>query len=172
MEIVQIANLRECRDVKELYQASFPKEEQVEFEKLFSGVFEGYEMFCIYDNNIIIALVHFKELENFVHVNYLAVKEEYQNKGYGSEFLSFIKKRYNQKALVLDIEEIDENAQNYKNRIRRVNFYKKNGFKTGKYKFEWEGVLMTYMNTEKIDAEEFMKYIQFVFPTIKNVRTK
>ena len=36
----------------------------------------------------------------------------------------------------------------------------------------WEGVFMTYMNTQAIDADEFMKYIQIIFPTIKDVKIK
>ena len=173
MKFEKITDLKNCEEVKQLYHASFPPEEQVDFEKLFSGVFEGYNLYAVYNpDGVFVALIHFKKLENFVHINYLAVKKEHQNKGYGSATLTFVKKLYDNKPLVLDIEEIDDSAANSFDRIRRVNFYKKNGFKEGIYKFLWQGVLMTYMNTESIDAEEFMKYIQIVFPTIKDVRFK
>ncbi len=172
MEFIKITDLKKCADVKVLYHDSFPIEEQVDFYSLFSGVFKDYELYAIYDKNKLMAMAHFKETEGFVHVNYLAVKSEYQSQGYGSAFLTFIKEKFNHKALVLDIEELDEQAINNLNRIRRIKFYKKNGFKEGKYKFHWEGVLMTYMNTGKINAEDFMRYIQIVFPTIKDVAKK
>lgn len=172
MEFVRISDLRTCPEVKKLYHESFPVEEQVEFEKLFSGIFENYSLYSLCENGELIAMVHFKELKNFVHVNYLAVKQEHQNKGYGSAVLDFVKQNCVKKPLVLDIEELDEDAINFEDRKRRVRFYKKNAFKEGKYKFSWQGVLMTYMNTGEIDAEEFMTYIQIVFPTIKNVELK
>ena len=172
MKFVEINNLKRACDVKKLYQESFPVEEQVEFEKLFSEKFENYKIYAIYEeNDALVAMVHFNELKSFVHVNYLAVKKECQSKGYGSAFLTFIKNLY-KKPLVLDVEELDQTAPNNINRIKRIKFYKNNGFKEGVYKFVWQGVLMTYMHTQNIDANEFMEYIQTIYPTIKNIEKK
>ena len=48
MNFVKITDLKNCDDVKQLYYASFPVEEQVEFDKLFSGVFKDYVLYGIY----------------------------------------------------------------------------------------------------------------------------
>ena len=172
MKFVQIIDLNNCVDVKQLYHESFPIEEQVEFEKLFSGVFGEYKLYGVYENEILVAMVHFCGLDNFVHINYLAVKSDCQSKGYGTACLNFVKDLYSNIPLVLDIEEIDENADNNINRIRRIEFYRKNGFVNGKYKFMWQGTLMTYMHTKRINDDEFMKYIKVVFPTITDISLK
>ena len=117
-------------------------------------------------------MLHYNNAEHFVHCNYLAVSKEYQDKGHGSSILSWVKENYPGKSLVVDIEELDDTADNWENRIRRKSFYEKNGFTQGDYVFDWEGVFMTYMRCGEIDAEEFMPYIQIVFPTIHNVRKR
>lgn len=52
------------------------------------------------------------------------------SKGYGSKLLKILFKKYkNQnKPIVLFIEAIDTTAPNYTQRIKRLSFYKKNGF--------------------------------------------
>ena len=52
MRFVKINELIGHSEIKKLYQESFPIEEQVKFEKLFSGVFEGFELYCIYEDRI------------------------------------------------------------------------------------------------------------------------
>ena len=117
-------------------------------------------------------MAHFKELDNFVHVLYLAVNKNFQSKGYGSKMLTFIKQKFFNKPLALDVEEKDDNASNSEKRKRRIKFYKANGFTEGKYQYMWAGELMTYMSTYSIDADEFMKHMQKVYPTISNIVEK
>ena len=94
MKFVKITDLNKCEDVKTLYHQSFPPEEQVKFDSLFSGVFTGYLLYALYEGDELVAMVHFKQLPNFVHVNYLAVKKEWQSKGYGSACLTFVKNQF------------------------------------------------------------------------------
>ncbi|MBE5738979.1 MAG: GNAT family N-acetyltransferase [Clostridiales bacterium] len=172
MEFRRIEDLSKVKDIYELYLASFPPEERVPFDSLFSGVFEGFELYALYDNEHLVAMAHLNNTENFVHVNYLAVVKEYQCQGNGSDVLSRVKDMFKGKAVVLDIEELDEEAENNHLRIRRKKFYGKNGFVQGEHVFNWEGVFMTYMHCGELDGEEFMEYIQIIFPTIINVRKR
>ena len=56
-----------------------------------------------------------------------------RSKGYGKQALEEFKKLYKDYQLVLDLELIDKNAKNNEQRIKRKNFYIKNGYKeTGK----------------------------------------
>lgn len=170
IEAKEITDLSFAEDIKKLYINSFPPEELVDFDKLFSGVFETFKLFAFYKNNSLVGMAHFNECENYIHLNYLAVDKNYQSQGIGSFIISWLKERFNYKTLVVDIEEISELAANNNLRIKRKSFYKKNGFNEGVYVFYWEGVFMTYMYTNSIDSEEFMIYIQKVFPTINNIR--
>ena len=168
----EIKELNNCEDVKILYEESFPPEEKVNFYDFFSGVFSNFQLYALYKAKALVGIFHFKDAKNFVHLNYLAVKSKYQNQGFGSKIISWLKKEFKNKSIVVDIEELDNSAANFENRIRRKRFYKKNGFVDGKHTFDWEGTFMTYMHYGPIDDEEFMNYIQKVFPTIKNIREK
>ena len=60
-------------------------------------------------------------------VLYLAVNGEERGKGYGSQILDILKSAYVDKAIVLNIEPIDENAPNAEQRKSRLRFYNRNG---------------------------------------------
>jgi len=171
MEFIEIKNLNNS-ELEALYIDSFPKEERIDFKDVFSGVFKPFKLYALYDNNVLVGMAHFNETDNFVHLNYLAVSKKFQSKGYGTSIISWLKEKYNNKAIVVDIEEVSELAQNNSFRIKRKNFYQKNRFVEGKYTFMWEGVFMTYMHTKKLNANEFMEYIQKIFPTIFDIKRK
>lgn len=172
MEFRKITDLNTSLDIKKLYEDSFPKEELVDFYSLFSGVFKDFELYGLYKDKKLVGMAHFYNNKNFVHLNYLAIDKTCRSKGYGSHILSLLKERFNNKAIVVNVEELEDNIINQENRIKRKKFYYKNGFKDGKYCFVWQGVFMASMNTESIDAKEFMDYIQIIFPTIKNIKKK
>lgn len=172
MEFKKITDLNMSVDIKNLYEDSFPKEELVDFYSLFSGVFKDFELYGLYKDNTLVGMAHFFNNKNFVHLNYLAIDKACRSEGYGSYILSLLKEKFNNKTIVVDIEELDDNAINQENRIRRKKFYYKNGFKDGEYCFMWGDVFMTYMNTESLNSKEFMDYIQIIFPTIKDIKKK
>lgn len=172
MRFVKIKDLNKAEDIKNLYEKTFPPRERVDFKQFFSGVFQGFELYGLYQQGKLIGMAHLNNTENFVHLNYLAVDKEYQSQGCGSYIISKIKHKFNNKPIVVDVEDVNENATDIETRIRRINFYKRNGFNFGKYVFDWEGFFMVYMTYKNIDSEEFMIYIQQIFPTITNVRER
>lgn len=172
MRFIEIKDLNNCEEVKKLYEDSFPKEEKINFSNFFSGVFKNFKLYALYKNKTLLGMFHFNNTQNFVHLNYLAISKDYQSNGYGSAIISWLKKEFKGKTIVVDIEEIDCSAPNNSNRIKRKNFYKKNGFVCGEYDFYWEGTFMTYMNCGELNGEQFMEYIQIIFPTIIDVKKK
>ena len=59
---------------------------------------------------------------------YLAISDAVRGKGYGSAVLQAVQKKYAGKRIILNIEEMDEQAANYAQRVKRKSFYQKNGF--------------------------------------------
>lgn len=53
--------------------------------------------------------------------------------GYGTQILELIKNNCKTSTIVLNIEPLDENSPNKNQRIRRINFYQKNGLSATKY---------------------------------------
>ncbi len=168
----KIDNLNNALDVKKLYENSFPEEERTDFFKLFSDLYNGFQMYALYDNKNLIAFIHFNETKNFIHINYFAVNELYQSKGYGSYVLNWFKKEFSPKALVLDVEIPEKNAKNNNDRMRRIAFYKKNNFIFSDYIFSWADCLMSPMYFGNLNSIEFIDYIQIIAPTISNIKQK
>ena len=63
-----------------------------------------------------------------LNILYLAVNDKIRSKGYGSAILQCIKQRFSNKAIALNIEPLDPKSDNYAQRIKRFEFYLKNGF--------------------------------------------
>lgn len=160
MDVKKIYNLENCLDVKKLYEENFPKKERTDFYSLLSGLYVSFELYALYNENKVIAFVHLNSTADFVHINYLAVSKLYQGRGIGSQFLSWIKKKYIGKPIVLDVELKNQNINKNFDRVRRINFYKKNGFVLSNYVFEWQNDLFSPMYYGQLDIDKFKIYIE------------
>ena len=98
--------------------------------------------FGILDGKKFVGLVYNIYYKDLIYVLFLAIDEKYQGCGYGSRALEAIQKRYPDRRIFLSIESIDENADNYEQRLRRKAFYERNGFEMLPFQIS-EG-LMTY----------------------------
>lgn len=153
---------KEYSKLKELYKKSFPRDEILPLWLLKIKAKRKNEFFfSIYDEEEFIGLTYFIYYEHITYVLYLAIDTNKRGKGYGSIVLDKIKKENNQGSVVLCIEEIDQTADNYEQRIKRKNFYEKNGFQETGYKNK-EGKryyeILTYgKKYEKQKYEKMMK---------------
>lgn len=59
----EITDLKNANEIKKIYIDSFPKEERVLFEDFFSKNYIGYKLFSLIEDEQIIAMVHFKEVD-------------------------------------------------------------------------------------------------------------
>ena len=117
------------RKIKALYTSAFPKYERLPFWVLmaleqfkranFAAFFDG-DVFCGFTYSVTVKGSHF--------IMFFAVEECLRLKGYGSAILSKIKSIYSNSDVVLNVEIPDENASNFGERVKRIEFYKKNGF--------------------------------------------
>lgn len=102
--------------------------------------------------------VYYKDI---IYVFYLAINENLRGQGYGSKILNLIKDKYSNHRIILNIEEIDKNSDNYKQRVKRKEFYKKNGFYDLNYTIKEAGVtyemLMYSKKNKDVTKEEFMQ---------------
>ena len=169
MRYIECFDLKNADDFKKLYFESFPENERVDFNDLFSGVFKNFKLIGQYDNGKLVGMMHFIIKPDFIHLNYFAIRPERRGQGCGSKCLSWLKRKYNM-PIVVDVEELDPKSKNYEYRIKRHHFYMKNGMTHGKYTFTWQGEFFTYLNTKTINSESFMKHITYIFPTITNIQ--
>lgn len=84
----------------------------------------------IYDDSMLFGFAVILMNDKCGYVYFIAIDKNVRSKGYGSAATE----TYSNLQIVLDFEEIDEDAENYAQRIRRKNFYLRNGFhETGNY---------------------------------------
>lgn len=154
----------EYKKLKKLYKKAFPNDERLPLWILkIKDKKENEFFYSIYDEEKFIGLTYLINNDNITYVLYLAIDPTNRGQGYGSIVLDKIKKESNQKSIVLCIEEIDSNADNYEQRIKRKKFYERNGFietgyknKEGKRFYE----ILTYgKKHEKQEYEKMMKKV-------------
>lgn len=121
--------------VKKLYHKAFPKVERIPMiVLLWKAKKEEVQFVAFYDREEFIGFAYMFSSNNITFILYLAIDASRRSKGYGKTILSMIEADYPEHRLVLNIEEIDPTADNYTQRVKRKDFYLKNGYKNAGYR--------------------------------------
>lgn len=120
---------RENRPIRLLYRTSFPKQERVSFHSMVRKAKKTHvEFLSFYQDNELAGMAYLFTWEDVLYLFYLAVSPQLQNQGIGGRILDLLKSRYPEHRIVLSIEPLEEGAENFSQRQRRLEFYQKNGF--------------------------------------------
>lgn len=142
MESVLIKrNSKELKMFNEILDEAFA-DQRIETSKLLSNKY--IKNYVFKDNNKEIGLVTVCESADYLYLFYLAVNKKLRNKGYGSIILKELKKLYKDKQIIIDLELIDSRCDNNDQRIRRRDFYIRNGYK-------FTGIGITYFKTHNYE---------------------
>lgn len=138
------------KQVKRLYKSAFPRNERAPFWLLMKRCETPRDTFyALVEDNEFIGLVYTIKTEKMVYVFFLAIAEEKRGKGYGTEVLKTLREKYSDRAIALMIEDPeDENAENLEERIERLKFYEKNGFRRLSIKINEAGVRYELLGTD------------------------
>jgi len=129
MESLQIyRNYKDLKEIERLYNNSFPKNERIDFERLLRMLDDDRRMYVYLEDEKIISMAYFFIFEDIAYLGYICVEEELRNKGYGTVILNKIKEEYQGYRIGIDIEEVKQNSTNIEERVRRRDFYIRNGF--------------------------------------------
>ncbi|TLU66342.1 GNAT family N-acetyltransferase [Thalassotalea litorea] len=116
-------------EVIDLYKEAFPEARKVPKWLLKYKLRNGkIGLSALYSENVWIGLIHITEYEDIVFIQSLAIAEFNRSKGFGSQVLDSLKSLHSGKRIVLNIEVIEDEASNYKQRVKRKAFYENNGF--------------------------------------------
>ena len=120
---------------EQINDEAFPLSERMRFDEIFEFASDtNTDVLGIYDDKMPIGFVVLLKNEACGYIFFLAIDRHMRSKGYGSAAIRKLLEVYSDLQLILDFEAIDENAENYAQRIRRKDFYLKNGFhETGNY---------------------------------------
>lgn len=124
--------------VKEIYERSFPPEEQIPFpELLASAQMDEVSFLAWIDPSLpagedgathVVALTFSFAFHDLFYLGLLAVDGRTRSAGYGSRILTHFRERYGNVPQLLEIEPVVREAANYQQRVRRLAFYERNGF--------------------------------------------
>ena len=150
-----------------LYESAFPPDERMPFERVLqkrdagvmrllsveseSGEFLGFA-------NITLCL------DDVLALNYFAILPERQGRGYGTDVILALKKRYPDRSIVIDIEDDSVECDNAEQRVRRRMFYERLGFFAMPYRLKIFGVPSVIMSSgREYSFEEYSEIFAQVF---------
>ena len=120
--------------VIDLYQEAFPGAQRVPTWILRYKMRKGKAGFkIIYEHDTWIGFIYATEYKDIVFVQFFAISELLRSGGYGSKVINSMSDIHPEKRIVLNIEELDEQSENYQQRLKRKAFYGKNGFRSSGY---------------------------------------
>ena len=165
MNNLDFIDIKKNKKVTKLYNEAFPKDERIPIWLLKILARKNKAKFYgIYDNEKFVGLVYNIFYKDIVFVFYLAIDKATRGQGYGTKVLDSIKEKYKNYRIILCIEPVDENSDNYEQRVKRKNFYLKNGFKDSNYTIKERNIIyeMLYYN-ENVTSQEFQELMKNYF---------
>lgn len=142
MELRKITSqFADMKQLNELALAAFPPEEYlapsriIELTQKFDMDFWG-----LYEQNQFIGFTVIARYKEMIYLFFLAITPENPSKGYGSKIISLLSENYKSYQFVVDFEMIDKSAPNNEQRVRRKEFYLRNGFKETNHFLTYFGV--------------------------------
>ncbi len=154
--------------IRNLYQASFPSAQRIEFEYLM--ISDGHrEILGIYLDDRLVGFMSVLTFGDLSYIAYFAIESGLRGQGLGTRAIGLIGNRKPANRLILDIEATDEMAPDNQLRQRRKQFYLDNGFKEAGISYTWNNVAYeTLVKNGDITENEFDEFWQ----NITSVATK
>lgn len=165
---IKLINLKpDCKDRKYLEQINneaFPDSERMSMDEIFVFASDtNTDVLGIYANDMPIGFAVLLKNEECAYLYYLAIDKRVRSKGYGGAAIKKIRSTYPQLQIILDFEEIKESAENNDQRIRRKQFYLKNGFyETGSYTLLREARFEVVCSVLPFRKESFKKLLRIL----------
>ena len=159
------SSLPEYNKVKELYLTAFPPEERPPFSLIISKTGrEDVDFWAIYADGRWIGLAYVISHGDLSYLYYLAVSESVRGRGCGSAIMRTLLRMYEGQRLFLALEQLDESAANNNERIKRRQFYSKNGLIPVNCMIREGSVIYDVMGTsETLSPDECQKLMSGYF---------
>ena len=180
MKIIEYKKDKKIRkDVEPLFLSAFPEDERPPASYFFKSFDNPINhLYAFYDNDAFVGFTSLILYKDICYLFFLAVSPELRNQGYGSSILSEIKKLYKNNVLLLCYEEVDKKYKDYEKRLKRAQFYIKNGFIDNNLKTNEFGVIFqtAYIGKHKVSFEDYQNIFaegfgEFALEHLKRVKT-
>ena len=149
-----------------LYEISFPPNERMPFERVLKKCEDGSMRLLSVEseNGEFLGFANITLCYDALVLNYFAIKPSMQGRGFGTDVIIELKKRYPERSIVIDIEDDSVEADNTEQRIRRRLFYERLGFFAMPYRLSIFGVESIIMSSgREYSCEEYLKVFASAF---------
>ena len=133
--------------VKALYARAFPDAERKPFGVMLKGRERGQvDIWALLEGENFAGLAILAVHQELALLDYLAVEPYGRGRGIGGQALELVKGRYRGKTLILEVEEPGEKAGNQAQRLKRMAFYRRWGYKPTGLRVKLNGVDMILLS--------------------------
>ncbi len=160
MRLVDVYDKEKLSAMQLLYREAFPITERKPFRLMLKKRKEGrMELQALEDTQgelcgLVITVLY----QDMVLLDYFAISQKKRGQGVGTEAISLIREKYAQKRFFLEIERTDVEAKNIEQRLKRKNFYLRNGLTETALYVKLFGVEMEILSDScKINFEEYRR---------------
>ena len=128
-------------EIAKLFKESFPEGEQFPLWALrLLTTLKPAKFSAFYDGDTLAGILYSIESEDYFFILYLAVNPKIRSCGYGGKILEYAFEEAGDRPVVLNVETLDENAENNEQRKRRNKFYARHDIIDTGYIIEDDGV--------------------------------
>ncbi|WP_303818953.1 GNAT family N-acetyltransferase [Ruminococcus flavefaciens] len=145
-------------------EEAFPECERNSLDDMYaSDTVDRIEILGIYDDNAIVGFFIVCKYESIRYLAYFAVSKDKRFAGIGSQALKLLMERYPDAQIVTEFETPDDSCDNNSLRLRRRDFYLRNGFyETGWYSFYDDTEFTIACSEPFFDKEEFERFTVYL----------
>lgn len=140
---------------------SFPESEHIDAEDMF--YFNGMDIrvLGIYADEICVGFFTVIIKEDCLYICYFSISGERRGQGIGTQALRALQEMFADRQIVVDFEAFDEkDAPNPEERLRRRNFYYRNGFSaTGSYMYYMEAEFEVACSRVPMDEAAYQRIL-------------
>lgn len=156
-----IENMERFTEIEQLQKDAFPPEESYSMEQILSlARTENIKYQSFWENDTLCGITFYNVGYTMLYLFYLATPAMQRSKGYGSRLLHWLQEAYPDKVIVGNIEPVGFKGPNEEQRIRRLNFYQRNGFRQINYRLLDDSGLYDIISSKgKFNQAEYMELI-------------
>ncbi|KRM84791.1 GNAT family N-acetyltransferase [Lactobacillus hominis] len=142
-----------------MYYQAFPEWERFSWwSMMFMSMRKRLKIHAIYDQDTFVGMTIYFVSDKTVYLAYLAIDPNLRGHGYGSKILQLLEHKYQDKQIVLDIEPLNPDADNYRQRVSRLKFYQKNGWRrTHQMLKDQDGQFEALVDNAYFDKKDFAR---------------
>ena len=142
LKVKRVLFCKDKKKVKEIYFTAFPKKERMPFGMMLAlSILPTTKFVAYYDEDQVCGFLYYGKVARQVFVMFFAVDEQLRSKGYGSEILGMLHKKYPKCRSTVTIDPPIEGSLDLEIRQRRKQFYQRNGFVDSKYDIKLYGII-------------------------------